>query len=182
MAVEPTQEIIDWIDSPGGVLLMEDAARFASEHKAITRDGSIDVIEKWRRCFSFYPEFRTLTDYRLGHKRTLPEMERCPALYILCKSIGGGFFLQHGFATIIRARSIGSNFHINQNVTIGSGRAGGSPIIGNNVTIRTGAVVVGPIRIGDGAHIGANAVVNFDVPPGAHVVAARSQIVMPKER
>lgn len=181
MAVEPTQDILNWMDTEGGVRLMEDATRFTNEHsRSVTGGNVIDVIEKWRRCFTYYPEFRSLTDYRLKHQNTYPNMKRAEALFFMCDDIGGGFFIQHGHSTRLFARRIGKNFHVNQNVTIGAGRTSGRPLIGDNVSIRTGAVVVGPITIGDGAHIGANAVVNFDVPAGAHVVAPRAQIIMPK--
>ena len=48
------------------------------------------------------------------------------------------------------------------------------PTVGNGVLIGTGAKVLGPIKIGDGAKIGANAVVVKEVPPGATVVAPQS--------
>ena len=62
---------------------------------------------------------------------------------------------------------IGKNAYIFQQVTIGDDGIDyrNVPVIGDNVTIYAGAKVIGQIHIGDGAKIGANAVVNFDVPP-----------------
>ena len=51
-------------------------------------------------------------------------------------------FIQHGFPTIISAKSIGENCTICQQVTIGYTSDGQSPIIGNNVKICAGAIVV----------------------------------------
>jgi len=47
-------------------------------------------------------------------------------LYLSCEDIGPGLYIEHGFSTIVFAKTIGKNFHINQNVTIGSGK-GGNP-------------------------------------------------------
>ena len=74
------------------------------------------------------------------------------------------------------ADRIGRNFLVNQNVTIGVAR-GGRPTIGNRVRVCTGAVVVGPLTIGDDVVIAPNAVVDFDVPNGRKVFPARSVIV-----
>ena len=87
-------------------------------------------------------------------------------LYLETGEIGGGLFIQHGFATMVAARSIGENCWINQQVTVGhSGK--GCPVIGNNVMITAGAKVIGDITVGDNVVIGANAVVVKDVEPGA---------------
>ena len=88
-------------------------------------------------------------------------------LYLQAGEIGGGLFIQHGFATMVTAESIGENCWINQQVTIGYNGQGRSPIIGNDVMITCGAKVLGPITVGDHAVIGANAVVIRDVEPGA---------------
>lgn len=62
-------------------------------------------------------------------------------------------------------------------MTIGdSGK--GCPTIGNNVTICTGAVVLGPIHVGDGSIIGANATIVKDVPANSVIVPARNRMVM----
>ena len=76
-------------------------------------------------------------------------------------------FIQHGFATMISAKEIGENCWINQQVTVGYKGSKIPPVIGNNVTITCGAKVLGNIHIGDGAVIGANAVVIRDVEEGA---------------
>lgn len=116
-------------------------------------------------------EFRNLFIYRNIHRRIYRIWvslwyKPMDTLYIETPEIGGGLFIQHGFATMIAATSIGDNCWINQQVTIGhTGK--GCPVIGNDVMITCGAKVLGNIRIGDGAVIGANAVVVRDVEPGA---------------
>lgn len=90
-------------------------------------------------------------------------LRREPSLYIHTANIGGGLHVQHGFATIIVAESIGRNFYVHQNVTVGWGKDG-KPTIGDNVSIFTGAVVAGKIHIGNNVRIAANTVVRHDVP------------------
>ena len=90
-------------------------------------------------------------------------------------SIDGGMVVYHGYSTIVFAKTIGKNFTVYQQVTIGRGkRINGSdiPIIGDNVTVYAGAIIVGGVRIGDNAIIGAGAVVTKDVPDHATVVSA----------
>lgn len=93
-----------------------------------------------------------------------------------CESIGGGLYLQHGFATIIAARSVGARCSINQQVTVGF-NGSKCPEIGNDVTICAGAIIVGDVSVGDGATVGAGAVVVNDVPSGATVVGVQAHIV-----
>lgn len=84
-------------------------------------------------------------------------------------SIGRGSFLAYGgIAVVIHPRAIiGENVTISQCVTIG-GRSKhyAVPIIEDDVYVGAGAKVLGPIRVGKGAVIGANAVVLSDVSPG----------------
>jgi serine O-acetyltransferase len=124
-------------------------------------------------------EFRTLVGYRIPAARVWARLigRGCPALYINTPNIGPGLFLQHAFATIIHARSIGKNCWINQQVTIGFNGAGKHPTIGDNVTIRAGAKVLGEIKIGDNVVIGAGAVVVRDVPSDCTVVGVPARIV-----
>lgn len=133
----------------------------------------------------FYKEYRNVYYLRAGSiiRGLLFYLPQLNTLYIgpESKNIGGGFFIHHGFSTIIVAQSIGKNVWINQQVTIGysnSHKNGyGCPIIGNNVTISAGAVVIGNIKIGDNARIGANTTVTKDVPPGSIIISSPSYIL-----
>ena len=96
--------------------------------------------------------------------------------------IGGGLLLMHPNGIVIDPDVvIGTNCTIFQQVTIGDARHAGQegkpvPVIGNNVEIGAGAKVLGGIRVGDRAKIGANAVVLQDVPPGAIAVGIPARI------
>ena len=61
--------------------------------------------------------------------------------------------------------------------SVGTATDNGYPVIGNDVEIGCGARILGPVRIGDGAVIGANAVVIADVPAGAVAVGIPARIV-----
>lgn len=101
-------------------------------------------------------------------------------LAIDAQRIGGGMSVYHGNASIVFAKEIGKNFTVYQQVTVGRGKCidgNDCPIIGDNVTIYAGAIVVGGIRIGNGASIGAGAVVVKDVPDNAVVVGAPVRII-----
>ena len=78
------------------------------------------------------------------------------------ENIGGGLYFQHGFSTIVAARSIGDNCHINQQVTVGY-VGHDAPVLGNDVVISAGSIVIGNVTVGDGAVVGAGAVVTKDV-------------------
>lgn len=88
--------------------------------------------------------------------------------------IGPGFFVDHGSGVVIgETAEIGENVTLYQGVTLGgTGFQSGKrhPTIEDNVTIGSGAKLLGPIRVGHGAKIGANTVVVEDVPPRATVV------------
>lgn len=130
--------------------------------------------------YQTYAEFRSLVRYRFLREgqpvNVLPKLRMANDLYIVCPDIGGGCRIQHGHSTWIMAERIGKNFLVNQNVTIGVGK-GGKPTIGDNVSIRTGAVVTGAISIGDNVTIAPTAFVNFDVPAGKKVFAPRAIVV-----
>ena len=98
-------------------------------------------------------------------------------------TFGPRLLIPHGHVVIDSKVTIGADVVINPWVTIGlsGSRRWGfdarGPIIGDKVQIGTGAKVLGPITIGDGARIGANAVVLDDVPSGATVVGAPARVV-----
>lgn len=125
-------------------------------------------------------QFRNVFYLRLGYPSMLiswlmPEMvELCFATP--SKYIGGGVLIQHGYTSVVDAEIIGENLWLNQNVTIGHiGK--GHPIIGNNVRIGSGAVVLGNIKIGNNVNIGANAIVVDDVPDNCTICSPKATIV-----
>ena len=96
--------------------------------------------------------------------------------------IGQGFFLDHGAGVVIGETAVVGDFCVVfHNVTLGgTGKYHGQrhPIVGNHVLIGTNAILLGPIRVGDGARIGANAfVINHDVPAHSTVVGTPARIV-----
>lgn len=96
-------------------------------------------------------------------------------------TIGGGVFIDHGSGVVIGETAVvGNNVVIYQGVTLGgTGKDTGKrhPTVGNNVLISSGAKVLGPFTIGDGAKIGAGSVVLSEVPPNATVVGVPGRIV-----
>jgi serine O-acetyltransferase len=88
--------------------------------------------------------------------------------------IGQGLFIDHGAGVVIgETAEIGNDVTLYQGVTLGgTGFATGKrhPTVQDNVTIGSGAKLLGPITIGHGAKIGANSVVITDVPPNSTVV------------
>ena len=62
----------------------------------------------------------------------------------------------------------------------GFGRGKRHPTIGSNVLLGTGAKILGPITVGDGARVGANSVVLEDVPPDTTAVGAPARILQRK--
>lgn len=112
------------------------------------------------------------------------------ANYLLCSNavsakadIGEGTkFWHRGIGCTVHYNAkIGKGCRILPNVMIGSKFAGGmpdaqTPVIGDNVFIGTGAVIVGNIIIGDNVIIGANAVVTKDVPDNHYAVGIPAKI------
>jgi serine O-acetyltransferase len=107
----------------------------------------------------------------------LPRLAHRLAMAIAQISIGDpvvmqpGVYIIHGQVVIDGLVEVGPGAVIGPFVTIGL-RAGNvvGATIETSVTIGTGAKVIGPVRIGERAQIGANAVVVDDVPAGATVV------------
>lgn len=90
--------------------------------------------------------------------------------------LSGGILTGHPYCTILNANSIGENFYVNHLVTIGEIN-GKRPTIGNNVSIYTGAIVIGDITIGNNVNIGAGAVVIKNVPDNCTAVGNPAKII-----
>jgi len=127
--------------------------------------------------------------YRLmqwsGHRRLkILEMIFNKLNVILCNCIigrgaefGPGLVLIHSTGVVINGSVRGgSGIHIEHQVTIGADRRL-SPTIGDDVFIGAGAKIIGNVKIGNGASIGANAVVLEDVPDGRTAVGVPARIV-----
>ena len=96
-------------------------------------------------------------------------------------TIGGGLYIAHiGGIHINPEAVIGSSCNLTHHTTIGASAMGrsGSPIIGDNVYIGTGATLAGKIKIGNGAKIAANTLVITNVPEGATVMGVPGRIIM----
>jgi serine O-acetyltransferase len=88
--------------------------------------------------------------------------------------IGENFFIDHGAGVVVGETAVvGDNVTIYQGVTLGgTGLETGKrhPTLEDNVTVGSGAKLLGPIHVGHGSKIGANSVVIHDVPPNTTVV------------
>lgn len=95
--------------------------------------------------------------------------------------VGAGLRLRHGVGIVVNpATVIGRGVMLRHGVTLGNRRtADDCPVIGDDVEIGVGAVVIGAVTIGRGARIGPLAVVTHDVPPGSVVYSPRPDIRRP---
>jgi serine O-acetyltransferase len=139
----------------------------------------LEILATW-------PGIHALLGYRVAHASYLAGVPVLPRLITLfmraltgieihpAATIGDGLFIDHGTGVVIgETAEIGSNVTLYQGVTLGgTGFATGKrhPTVQDNVTIGSGAKLLGPITIGHGAKIGANSVVITDVPPNSTVV------------
>ncbi|HEY4122051.1 MAG TPA: serine acetyltransferase [Byssovorax sp.] len=95
---------------------------------------------------------------------------------------GPGFVLFHSNGVVINKKVRGgANIHLHHEVTIGDDEEGRSPTLGSDIHIGAGAKIIGPVTIGDGAKIGANAVVVHDVAPYTTVVGIPARPVKRRE-
>jgi serine O-acetyltransferase len=96
-------------------------------------------------------------------------------------TIGPGLYIGHiGGVHINPLAVLGSNCNLAHRVTIGASAMGreGSPVLGDDVYIGTGATLVGKIKIGNGAKIAANTLVMSNIPAGATVMGVPGRIIM----
>ncbi len=94
--------------------------------------------------------------------------------------IGRRLFIDHGMGVVIgETAEIGDDCTLYQGVTLGGTSltrgAKRHPTLGNDVIIGSHAQILGPFRVGDGARIGAHALVQAEVPDGARMVGVRAR-------
>ena len=135
-----------------------------------------------------YPCIHALISYRIAHFLYLNKMFFLARLTSQLSrfftgieihpgaKIGKGLFIDHGMGVVIgETAEVGDNVTLYHGVTLGgTGKDVGKrhPTIEDNVLVGTGAKVLGPITIGKGAKIGANAVVVKNVPAKATAVGS----------
>jgi len=120
--------------------------------------------------------FRWLARFISAISRWLTGIEIHPGA-----TIGRRFFIDHGMGVVIgETAEIGDDCTLYHGVTLGGTsweKGKRHPTLGNNVVVGAGAKVLGPIRLGDGARVGSNAVVVKDVPAGGTVVGVPGRVV-----
>lgn len=133
-----------------------------------------------------WPGVQAILAYRLAHRLHLRGVPILPfVVSYLSRAvtgveihpgarIGDGIFIDHGSGVVIGETSeIGENVTLYQGVTLGgTGFQAGKrhPTVEDNVTVGSGAKLLGPLTVGANAKIGANTVVIEDVPPNSTVV------------
>ncbi len=159
--------------------LRRDVAAARDRDPAARGVGPVEIVATW-------PGIQALLSHRVAHALHMAGVPLLPrAIALVSRAltgievhpaarIGEGLFIDHGSGVVIgETAEIGSDVTLYQGVTLGgTGFATGKrhPTIEDNVTIGSGAKLLGPITIGHGAKIGANSVVITDVPPNSTVV------------
>lgn len=155
-----------------------------------TRDPACD---SYCTPFLYFKGFHALQTHRIAH--WLWQHDRhwlayglqngCSATYGVdihpAARFGQGIMIDHGTGIVIgETASIGNDVSMLHGVTLGgSGCTGGDrhPKIGDGVLIATGAKILGPVHVGEGAKVGAGSLVLADVPPHCTVAGVPAQIV-----
>jgi serine O-acetyltransferase len=159
--------------------IREDVAAARDRDPAARGVGTFEIV-------ATYPGVHALLSHRISHAlygAQVPVLPRAIAYTSRMATgieihpaarIGSEFFIDHGTGVVIgETAEIGDRVTLFQGVTLGgTGMATGKrhPTVQDNVTIGSGAKLLGPITIGHGAKVGANSVVIHDVPPHSTVV------------
>jgi serine O-acetyltransferase len=164
-----------WRDDVACVKARDPAARNVVE-VLLTYPGVHAIIwhrlanRLWRRGFKFPARFLS------WFARLATNVDIHPGA-----TIGRGFFIDHGAGVVIgETAEVGDLVTLYHGVTLGgvSWSAGKRhPTIESGVLVGAGAKILGPIKVGAGARIGANSVVVEDVPPGVTAVGIPARIV-----
>jgi serine O-acetyltransferase len=152
---------------------------------AKTRDPAARGVGSWQ-ILATWPGVHALLAHRVAHALHDRKVPFLPlVLAAVARSVTGieihpaariddGFFIDHGMGVVIgETAEIGKDVTLYQGVTLGgTGFATGKrhPTVQDNVTIGSGAKLLGPITVGHGSKIGAGSVVIHDVPPNSTVV------------
>ena len=166
--------------------LRRDVAAVHERDPAARGVSALGVLAAW-------PGVHALLSHRVSHALHAAGVPIVPRLLALvtraatgieihpAARIGQGLFIDHGTGVVVgETAEIGDDVTLYQGVTLGgTGFATGKrhPTVEANVTIGSGAKLLGPITVGHGAKIGANSVVVSDVPPNSTVVGNPGHVV-----
>ncbi len=156
-----------------------DVATARERDPAARSAGTVEILSSWAGV-------QALLAHRVAHALEQADVPMAPmAISYLTRAvtgveihpaarIGDDFFIDHGSGVVIgETAEIGDCVTLYQGVTLGGTgfqRGKRHPTLGDNVTVGSGAKLLGPIEVGDGAKVGANTVVVEDVPANATVV------------
>lgn len=100
----------------------------------------------------------------------------------MAASVGGGLYIPHPYGIVLGICEVGRNVAVMQNVTIGRRKPGdqGAAVIGDEVLLSAGAVILGAVHVGAGAVVAANSVVLIDVPAGGVAAGVPARVREPK--
>lgn len=140
--------------------------------KALLTDGSPAMV--WYRLMQWARRWRLVPlEWAFNRMNSI----FCGCVIGRGAEFGPGFVLIHSLGVVINGSVRGGrNVRLEHQVTIGAEKRQ-SPVLGDDVFVGAGAKILGRVRIGDGAKVGANAVVLRDVPPGATAVGIPARIV-----
>ncbi|MFN0030066.1 MAG: serine O-acetyltransferase [Acidimicrobiales bacterium] len=174
------------MSTPEYSLFLADAARWVQPEQFA--DVSEVTPKRLIRLLVNYPSLRAMAWLRVGafaHRRGVRgvpnlvkrRIQRVYGLEIDPKApIGGGLYVAHPVGCTLIVESMGSGVSVMGAVTFGRMQDERWPRLGDHVFVGAGARVLGPISVGDGARIGANAVVISDVPAGATAVGVPARV------
>ncbi len=205
MLTEAEHSVVDHPSSSSSAAKSDSAPKPAKEEKLgfwqqVAED--IDCVferdpaarNRWE-VICTYPGVHAIFFHRIAHRlwkrgwyflarllsffaRSLTLIEIHPAA-----QIGRRFFIDHGCGVVIgETAEIGDDVTLYHGVTLGGtswNKGKRHPTLEDGVIVGTGAKILGPVRIGHGSRIGANAVVIQDVPPGMTVVGIPGRAVIP---
>lgn len=100
--------------------------------------------------------------------------------------LGRRVFIDHGMGVVIgETAELGDDVTLYQGVTLGGTsweKGKRHPTLGNDAIVGAGAQILGPLTVGEGARIGANAVVTKNVPAGVTMIGIPARVVQPRDR
>lgn len=181
---------------PSGLIqnLKADAAMVTRHHEGWAKRAAVVLLSRGMQAVFLYRVGHALRGWRVpGVPGLLARVAQ--HLYGVdihpAAQIGPGLVLVHGFGTVVgSAVRIAGDCVLFHGVTlgdrgsewVGTRREDGHPTVGRGCIFGCGAAVLGPVTIGDNCVIGANSVVNRDVPSDSVAAGLPAKVVNPRPK